>query len=99
MTEQVYVFPLSLAQQRIWFLDQLAQDGPLFNLSTAVRLFILLDAAILKRTLAEVIRRHEALRTTIRVVDGEPQQIVSMNYSLDLPVIDLTHLSSFEREA
>ena len=58
--------PLSFAQQRLWFLDQLEASGSFYNLPAAVRLRGVLNVAALERTLSEVVRRHEALRTHFR---------------------------------
>jgi amino acid adenylation domain-containing protein len=98
MTADVYLFPLSFSQQRIWMLEQFAIRSPLFNLSTAVRFNFTIDVNILKRSLDEVIHRHESLRTTIQLVDGEPQQVVASAAVLELPIVDLSHLDTPKRE-
>ena len=69
--------PLSYAQQRLWFIHQLDPTSPAYNIPLAVRLTGRLDIAVLRATLTEIVRRHEALRTTFSVRDGEPQQIGS----------------------
>src|SRR5207237_5389965 len=56
--------PLSFAQQRLWFVDQLEPGNPAYNIPWAARLSGALDAGLLRRIVAEVVRRHEALRTT-----------------------------------
>src|SRR4051794_40802198 len=56
--------PLSFAQQRLWVLDQLVPDSPAYNISLIIRLSGRLDAAVLERSLNEIVRRHETLRTT-----------------------------------
>ncbi|MCK5571648.1 MAG: amino acid adenylation domain-containing protein, partial [Bacteroidetes bacterium] len=63
--------PLSFAQQRLWFLDQLIPGSPLYNIVGAVRLAGPLDPEVLDRCLAEIIRRHESLRTVFHSVDGK----------------------------
>src|SRR5437762_3091263 len=67
---------VSYAQQRLWFLDQLAPGDPSYNMPSALRLRGRLDAGALGRALDEVVRRHEALRTVFPSVDGQPRQAV-----------------------
>ena len=62
--------PPSFGQQRLWFLDQLEPDNPSYNIPTAVRLTGQLNAAALEQSFSEIVRRHEALRTTFVVADG-----------------------------
>jgi acyl carrier protein len=69
--------PLSFAQQRLWFLDQLEPGNPLYNIPQMIRLRGLLDVDALRRSLNEIVRRHEALRTRFALVDNEPAQIIS----------------------
>src|ERR1041385_3498467 len=64
--------PLSFAQQRLWFLDQWEPGTAFYNLPSAVRLRGQLDVTALARSFAEVVRRHESLRTTFIAVNGEP---------------------------
>src|SRR5689334_15493229 len=92
VAEDVFVFPVSFAQQRLWFLDQLQPGDPTYNIFTAVRLRGHLDIAALKSALNEVVRRHESLRTTFAEVEGQTVQVVTSDLSLDLPVIRLDHL-------
>src|SRR5437870_3263866 len=70
-------FPLSYAQQRLWFLDQFQPGSPLYNIPVAMRLSAPLHEEILERSLNEIVRRHETLRTTFTVVAGEPRQAVA----------------------
>jgi amino acid adenylation domain-containing protein/non-ribosomal peptide synthase protein (TIGR01720 family) len=99
MTEEVFVIPTSFAQQRLWFLDQLEPGTASLNMSAALRLTGRLDAEALERSLNEVVRRHEALRTTFAGVDGEPVQVISSSLALALPVIELESAGAVEREA
>jgi len=91
--------PLSFAQQRLWFISQLEPDSPAYTLPVMVRLRGALDVAALERTLNEVVRRHEVLRTTFSMDGGEPVQQVWPPKPLDLKVIDLSGLPQAAREA
>ncbi len=92
-------YPLSFAQQRLWFLSQLAPDNPFYNMTAAVRLSGQLNETALERALNEVFRRHEALRTNFVVINREPRQVIAEACALELPVSDISGLSETEREA
>ena len=81
--------PLSFAQQRLWFLNQLEPESPAYNESRAIRLSGSLDLDALKKALNQIVLRHEVLRTTIVTVDESPCQVIASNRDVDLPVIDL----------
>jgi amino acid adenylation domain-containing protein len=91
--------PLSFAQQRLWFLEQLYPGTPLHNISRVIRLSGALDAEVLQRTLDAVVARHEALRTTIVTTNGTPLQVVTAASSVPVVVTDLRGLAEPEREA
>ncbi len=90
--------PLSFAQQRLWFLDQLEPDSPFYNLSETIRITGPIDPPLLEKCIQEVVRRHEILRTTFQTVDGRAQQRIDPQPHLDLALTDLTHLPAAERE-
>lgn len=89
--------PVSFAQQRFWFLNQLGALNAAFNVGECHRFKGSLDVAALGRSLNEIVRRHEALRTTFEVVDGQPVQRIAEAFEIDLPVEDLQHLDSSDR--
>ena len=91
--------PLSFAQQRLWFLDQLEPGSHAYNMPGAVRISGSLDQAALEKSLDEIVRRHETLRTTFPLRGGEPVQVVAAPAPLNLPVTDLRELPLGEREA
>jgi hypothetical protein len=91
--------PLSFAQQRLWFLDGLNPESAFYNMPTAIRLRGELNVSALERSLNELLRRHEALRTSFSVVDGEAVQVIAASVELELSKTDLTHLAANEAEA
>ncbi len=90
--------PLSLAQQRLWFLDQLEPGNLFYNIPTVIRLAGDLDADALEAALNEIIRRHESLRTTFGDEQGAPVQIIHEHLPVSPDFIDLRGLSEIERE-
>jgi len=99
MVKEVFVFPASFAQQRLWFLDQLEPGSSLYNHLSAIRLKGALSVEVLQRALNEIVARHETLRTTFATVDEEPVQIITPALSAPLSVIDLNEVPETEREA
>ena len=98
MTEDVFVFPLSFAQQRLAFLDQLAPGNPFYNVPSVVRLTGPLNVAALEQVFHEVVRRHESLRTTFSTEDGSATQVVAATVDVEIPVVDASPLCDRERE-
>jgi Condensation domain/Phosphopantetheine attachment site len=90
--------PLSFAQQRLWFMDQLEPGSAFYNIPAAMRLSGRLNVAALERTLLEIVRRHEVLRTSFVSEGGTPVQIVGEAPSLGLPLTDLSALPPERRE-
>jgi amino acid adenylation domain-containing protein len=91
--------PLSFAQQRLWFLDQLEPSRPTYNIPIAVRFQERLHIGTLERSLIEVVRRHEALRTVFAEMDGEPVQVIQPAAAYRLALVDLSGLKEERREA
>ena len=91
-------FPLSFAQQRLWFLEQLYPETPVYNIPAAVRLRGRLERAALARALAIVIDRHHILRTRFVDDDGEPWQEIFVSPPLELPPTDLSSIPEEQRE-
>ena len=90
--------PLSYAEQRLWFFDQLKPGSSVYNISDVFRVTGPLDIEALEQSLNEIIRRHEGLRTTFSVVDDEPVQVVAPSLTLKLEVVDLRDVPEGERE-
>ena len=90
--------PLSFPQQRLWFLDQLEPGSAFYNLPVALRLTGPIDRPALEGSLNEIVERHEILRTTFRVTNDRPQQIVSPHERTTLNQVDLTGIPENERQ-
>jgi amino acid adenylation domain-containing protein len=91
-------YPASLAQRRLWFLDRLSPEAFYLNVPHGLRLLGELAVAALRRALAEIVDRHEPLRTTFETRDGQPVQRIAPPGPLRLPGIDLTALPPDRRE-
>src|SRR5947209_18453253 len=91
--------PLSFAQQRLWFFDQLVPHSPLYNLRAALRVSGPLHVPALQQSLAEIVRRHEALRTTVQAVEGAPTQVIMPPAPVQFQQVDLRSLPRQDREA
>jgi len=90
---------LSFAQQRLWFIDQLEPGKPTYNIPFALRLNGRLDVSALERTITEIVRRHEVLRTTFSTAaDGTPRQRIAAPAAYELTVEDLSSLPASDRE-
>ncbi|NER27074.1 MAG: amino acid adenylation domain-containing protein, partial [Symploca sp. SIO1C4] len=89
--------PLSFAQQRLWFLQQLQPDSSFYNEYGALQLTGSLDIAAFEQSLNGIVRRHEAMCTTFKMVEGEPVQTIAPSLTLTLPVVDLCELPEAEQ--
>ena len=90
--------PLSFAQQRLWFLDQMTPGNPFYNIPAAIPLHGQIDVAALEQTLNEIVRRHETFRTTFHQVNGQPVQRIAPALHLALPLSDLRGLPDERRQ-
>src|SRR5438270_8361713 len=84
------IFPLSFAQQRLWFLNHYEPESPEYNIPQAFRIAGELDPEILRRAISGIVARHEALRTTFRSVEAEPAQVIAEPAELETPIFDLS---------
>ncbi|MCK9394728.1 MAG: amino acid adenylation domain-containing protein [Methylobacter sp.] len=90
--------PLSFAQERLWFLAQMEPDNPFYNMAGVVQLQGNLNLPVLEQALNEVVRRHEALRTSFRVIENEARQVINAPTAITVDVIDLTALDKLQQE-
>ncbi len=84
--------PVSFAQQRLWFIDQLDPGTPAFNIPAAIRLRGPLDVKVLELCFGEIVKRHETLRTSFGSEDGTPVQLIARHAEFRIPVVDLRGL-------
>ena len=88
--------PASIAQERLWKLQHALPDLPFFNVLYALRLTSACDVAVLERSINEIVRRHEILRTTFAVVDGRHVQVIAPQLTVPLAFDDLHALAELE---
>jgi amino acid adenylation domain-containing protein len=91
--------PLSFAQERLWFLEQLEPESSVYNICRASRLLGNLNTSALEASLNEIISRHETLRTAFRLVDGRPVQVVQPIQNISIEYVDLRAIPDNERDA
>jgi amino acid adenylation domain-containing protein len=94
---RVQALPLSFAQRRLWFIEHL--EPTVYHMPAAIRITGPLDRPALERSLNEIIRRHESLRTAFHSMDGEPVQSIAESLEIDIPVVDFSSAPLQEREA
>jgi amino acid adenylation domain-containing protein len=92
-------YRLSPLQERVWFMEQLNPETPVYNEAEAARLYGELNVDAMERALNAVIARHDTLRTTIQAIDGQPTAVVHESWLLRLKKIDLSALTAPQREA
>ena len=90
---------LSFAQERLWVLDQIEPNNPLYNIPRSLRLRGVLRVEALERAINEIVRRHESQRTSFAVKDGHPVQVIASSLTISLVVQDLSSVPETEREA
>ena len=90
--------PLSFAQQRLWFINQMEPTSFAYNIPVAQQIMGRLNVSAVEQSFNELFRRHESLRTTFKIKDGQPVQIVEAPKPFRLPVTDLSELAEDERE-
>ncbi|MCA1568672.1 MAG: amino acid adenylation domain-containing protein [Acidobacteria bacterium] len=96
--EEHRALPLSLDQERLWFIDQIEPNSIAYNLCSAFRLTGQLDLPALERSVDELLRRHEALRTTFAASDGVPQQVIAPSAKFSLEQADLSETPAAGRD-
>ena len=90
-------FPLSFGQERMWFLDQLDQGNPAYNIRGAVEIDGLIDLELLQASVNDIVPRHAILRTSFHVVNQQVCQSIIPTFEVELPVVNLEHLSREEQ--
>lgn len=91
--------PLSFAQERLWFIDQLKLNSIAYNLFDALSISGLLNIVALEQSFNEIVQRHEILRTAFPAKNGQPVCVIAPTLTLNLPVVDLQELKATEQEA
>ncbi|NVJ03794.1 amino acid adenylation domain-containing protein [Myxococcus sp. AM001] len=90
--------PLSFAQERLWFMEQLHPGTATYNIPVFYRITSPLDVGVLQRALDEVLRRHEALRATFAAGESGPVARITPSRAFPLSLIDLRHLPAEARD-
>ena len=99
ISKDLFAFPASYAQERIWFLAQMDPCDPAYQISGSVRFTGVLDVAALQASFDEIVRRHESLRTTFRSVDGALMQVISPEATVRLELKSVADNEILEKAA
>lgn len=97
--ESVSGFPLTFQQQALWFLDQLEPGNPIYIIHWSLRVTGALRVDILEKSINEIVRRHQVLRTTFDMREGQPVQVIAPSFHVPLPTVDLSHLAESDRQS
>ncbi|HEV7857241.1 MAG TPA: condensation domain-containing protein, partial [Pyrinomonadaceae bacterium] len=97
-TLETNTFPLSFAQRRLWFIEQIERGSYVYNICASVRLRGHLNVNALEQSFDEIVRRHESLRTTFQLMDQQPVQVVARTLHVKPSLINLKSLPEAERE-
>ncbi|WP_071189201.1 non-ribosomal peptide synthetase [Trichormus sp. NMC-1] len=97
-SRDIQTFPLSFAQQRLWFFSQLEPESSAYNIPAAIQLTGNLNVSALENSINQILRRHHILRTNFQVINGEPVQVIRAETNLQIPVIDLENIPENIRE-
>jgi NRPS condensation-like uncharacterized protein len=89
--------PLSYGQQRLWFLQEYEQNKSLYNVPLVIRLKGSLNIGVLERAITRIVRRHESLRTSFQVVEGNPVQVIGPAEEIRVPLWDISGIAEKER--
>src|SRR5882757_182909 len=92
------IFPLSLAQQRLWFLDRLYPENPAYNIPIGLHLRGNLNRSALESSVKALIQRHETVRTNFETDAGRPVQVVSADSTIEISFVDLAGIPSSDRQ-
>src|SRR5262249_54826060 len=82
----------SFAQKSLWFINELEPNNPVYNIYFSLRLRGQVNVATLQQCIDEIINRHDALRTTFKVIDGEPAQIITSSLRLKFQIVNLSEM-------
>ena len=90
VVERRHALSLSFAQERLWFLDQLIPDSPLYNIPTSLRVDGILSVSALEYALTQLLQRHETLRSRFIIEGTQPVQVIDVPTAVQLPLLDLS---------